>query len=146
MWVLRYILHDWNDGDAARILAALRGAMGGTPVTLCIVEARPLNRETHTHVFQYHTPSGVLALRPAFHYWLDPGMGPGYMAVCVLAALCIARVHHACRVTSSRTLVSLSTLCLLEGPQPPGHSKPLACSAMSIWTCTQHPLCQCRTP
>ena len=40
MWVLRHILHDWNDGDAARILAALRSAMGATPVTLCICEAR----------------------------------------------------------------------------------------------------------
>ena len=41
MWVLRFILHDWNDHDAARILAALRGAMGTTPVTLCICEASP---------------------------------------------------------------------------------------------------------
>ncbi|KAK9822176.1 hypothetical protein WJX81_006917 [Elliptochloris bilobata] len=37
-WVLRHILHDWNDEDAARILAALRRAIGATPVTLCIVE------------------------------------------------------------------------------------------------------------
>ena len=37
-WLLRYILHDWSDGDAARILAALRAAMGTTKVTLCIVE------------------------------------------------------------------------------------------------------------
>ena len=37
-WVLRHILHDWNDVDAARILAAMRAAMGSTPVTLCLCE------------------------------------------------------------------------------------------------------------
>ena len=37
VWLLRYILHDWGDSDAARILAALRAAMGTTKVTLCIV-------------------------------------------------------------------------------------------------------------
>ena len=37
-WVLRHICHDWNDADAARILAALRAAIGDTPVTLCLVE------------------------------------------------------------------------------------------------------------
>jgi hypothetical protein len=37
-WVLRHILHDWNDADAARILAAMRAAMGSTPVTLCLCE------------------------------------------------------------------------------------------------------------
>ena len=50
MWVLRFILHDWNDDDAARILAALRGAMGTTPVTLCICEARsPLSWNAQEH-------------------------------------------------------------------------------------------------
>ena len=37
-WVLRHILHDWNDEDAARILAALRAAISAAPVTLCLVE------------------------------------------------------------------------------------------------------------
>ncbi len=37
-WVLRHILHDWNDVDAARILAAMRAAMGSMPVTLCLCE------------------------------------------------------------------------------------------------------------
>ena len=39
-WVLRHILHDWNDADAARILATLRAAIGAVPVTLCLVEVR----------------------------------------------------------------------------------------------------------
>ena len=36
--MLRHILHDWNDADAARILATLRAAIGAVPVTLCLVE------------------------------------------------------------------------------------------------------------
>ncbi len=45
VWFLRYILHDWDDADAARILAALRAAMGATKVTLCIVEVSPSMRK-----------------------------------------------------------------------------------------------------
>ena len=41
-WVLRHILHDWNDADAARILATLRAAIGAVPVTLCLVEVEAL--------------------------------------------------------------------------------------------------------
>ena len=41
-WVLRHILQDWNDADAARILATLRAAIGAVPVTLCLVEVGAL--------------------------------------------------------------------------------------------------------
>ncbi|KAK9822171.1 hypothetical protein WJX81_004798 [Elliptochloris bilobata] len=37
-WVMRNILHDYNDDDAVRILAAVRTAVGTTPVTLCLCE------------------------------------------------------------------------------------------------------------
>ena len=41
VWVLRNIIHDWNDADSQRILSAIRAAAGATPgVTLCFVEVR----------------------------------------------------------------------------------------------------------
>ena len=40
-WVLRNIVHDWNDADSQRLLCAIRAAAGATPgITLCFVEVR----------------------------------------------------------------------------------------------------------
>lgn len=47
--MLRHILHDWNDADALRILAALRAAIGDAPVTLCLVEVEALR------LLQFHS-------------------------------------------------------------------------------------------
>ena len=40
-FLMRQILHDWNDQDARLILRNVRQAMGGARATLAIVEVRP---------------------------------------------------------------------------------------------------------
>jgi O-methyltransferase domain len=41
-YILRQILHDWNDGDCVRILRNLREVMAGSGASLCIVEVMTL--------------------------------------------------------------------------------------------------------
>ena len=108
MWVMRHILHDWSDGDAARILAALRGAIGTTPVTLCICEARlPSSRTSVSKLCRW----GLGHPQLLFLCWVCPPSsteaGWHGMAVWMLAAVCVA-------LASSATPVSFSHLCLLN--------------------------------
>lgn len=42
VWVMRLILHDWNDSDSVTILSNVRRAMGGADARLLIVEVRTL--------------------------------------------------------------------------------------------------------
>eukprot|EP00884_Botryococcus_braunii_P005208 jgi/Botrbrau1/14689/Bobra.0108s0045.1 len=47
-YIMRQILHDWNDKDCVRILKSLRQAMAGSDATLCIVEGLLTNGKTPT--------------------------------------------------------------------------------------------------
>ena len=117
MWVLRFILHDWNDGDAARILAALRAAMGTTPVTLCICEARPPS----------HGMRRSMGCTPA---WYLPS---NWQRTCVDACPLLSQYQTLC-----------ITCAALDACMLPGSARQLAGSAVPApvdWSCDG--LCCC---
>ncbi|BDA50265.1 3'-hydroxy-N-methyl-(S)-coclaurine 4'-O-methyltransferase [Coccomyxa sp. Obi] len=51
VWVMRLILHDWNDADSVTILSNVRRAMGGADARLLIVETT-LGKEFSDPLFQ----------------------------------------------------------------------------------------------
>ena len=106
MWVLRFILHDWNDSDAARILAALRGAMGGTPVTLCICEARVSSILKLQYHLEQHTKLGFQAYMRKFTSATQTQWQ--VMWLCACWQCCALRLCHACHISDSATPVSYS--------------------------------------
>ena len=68
-YLMRQILHDWNDQDAELILRNVRQAMGGARATLAIVEVRPClpyNMVIHGIFSSYQSlpPSSNLHLLP----------------------------------------------------------------------------------
>lgn len=59
VYLLRLILHDWDDAEAVRILAAVHEAIGTSGATLCILDVRAEDR------LYFCTPATVLLVPPS---------------------------------------------------------------------------------
>lgn len=104
VWVLRHILHDWNDAKACAILSNLRRAIGSAKVTLVIGEVKA-GREC-CEFMRSSTPScvlhgadasclrcrGMLNVHAGIH--IEIGSGPTALAASTKqhGLLCVRRV------------------------------------------------------